>query len=83
MDITIKIVADLLVHNAEYLLKKYGLAVEHKVLEMVKTASNLIWNNADHKTDESWVHWITSKELYVVEYIGELHKESARKYLSL
>ena len=83
MDIGIKMLADVLVCDAEYLLKKCGLSVEHKVLEMIKTASYFIRNNATLETDESWVQWITSKELYVMLYIEELHKELARKSLSL
>lgn len=81
MDMTIKMIAELLVYEAERLLKDHGLASEGKVLEMIKMASSLIWNNADPATDEYWVHWITSKELYVAECIGELHKEAAKKYL--
>lgn len=49
---------------------------------MIKVASDLIWNNANPDIDESWVYWITSKELYIAEYIGELHKEGLRKYFA-
>lgn len=80
MEKPIMISANLLVCEAEKLLKKHGLLVEQEVMEMIKGASDIIWNNADPNTDESWMHWITSKELYIAEYIGELHRETVKKY---
>jgi len=79
MEKSIMLSVDLLVCEAEKLLKKCGLLVEQEVIGMIKVASNLIWDNANPDTDESWVYWIASKELYIAEYIGELHKEAIKK----
>lgn len=78
----ILISADLLVRTAEKLLVEHGLLLENEVLGIIKAASNLIWDNADPEEDEKWVYWITSRQLYVEEYIVELHKAEIRKYFA-
>lgn len=74
--------ADLLIREAEKLLRAHGLLAEQEAIGIIKVASDLIWNNANPDTDESLVYWITSKELYIAEYIGELHKEAIREYFA-
>lgn len=79
MNKAIKLSVDLLVCEAEKLLREYGLLAEQAVVGIIKVASDLVWDNANPDTEVSWVDWMTSQELYIAEYIGELHKETVKK----
>jgi len=69
-------------YQGSKILTDQGLSKEKEVLCLVKSASVIVWNNADPDTDESFVHWITDIELSFVERITELHRDRIEIYLS-
>lgn len=71
-----------LIKEADKTLTEYGLSKEKDVLCLVKSASVIVWSNADPDVDESLVHWITNVELSFVERITELHRDRIAVYLS-
>ena len=71
-----------LIKEADKTLSEHGLSKEKDILSMVKSASAIIWNNADPDVDESLVHWITDIELSFVERITVLHRDRIETYLS-
>lgn len=75
--------ADFLIHEAESVLKRYGLLAEEVALSLVKVATELIWNHANPETDEKWVHWITDKEIHIKGMILALHKQRIEQRLSV
>ncbi len=81
MDKSFICAADTLIKEADRTLTDHGLCKEKDVLCLVKSASAIIWNNANPDVDESFVHWITDIELSFVERIAELHRERIAAYL--
>lgn len=73
---------NMLLKEADRVLMEYGLIMEKEVLSMVKSASALIWNNANPITEEYLAYWITDIEYSFVERITEMHKEQIQLYLS-
>lgn len=71
-----------LIKEADKILIEYGLQMEKEVLSMVKSASALIWNNAEPELDENFVYWMAGIENSFVERIMELHKEQIKQYLA-
>ncbi len=82
MDKSFICTADTLIKEANKILTDHGLCKEKEILCLVKSASVIVWNNADPDIDESFVHWITDIELSFVERIAELHWERIAVYLS-
>lgn len=82
MDKSFICAVDTLIKEANKTLTEYGTSKEKDVLCLVKSASAIVWNNADPDTDESFVHWITDIELSFVERITELHRDRIAIYLS-
>lgn len=82
MDKSFICTADTLIKEANKILTECGLSKEKDVLCLVKSASVIVWNNADPNVDESFVHWITDVELSFVERITELHRDRIEIYLS-
>lgn len=82
MDRSFICAVDTLIKEADKILTDHGLSKEKDVLCLVKSASFIVWNNADPDVDESFVHWITDIELSFVERITELHRDRIETYLS-
>ena len=82
MEKSIICAANTLIKEADRTLTEYSLQMEKEVLSMVKSASALIWNNANPNTEEFLIYWITDIECSFVERITELHREQIKQYLS-